>query len=92
MDLKSKLTNYLDVQGRLKAWPSRRNRRQFQRWALEYLIEKFKQDLLYSEKQVNEILNQHHTFGDPALLRREMFERKLMNRTRDGAAYWRQTQ
>lgn len=34
------------------------------------------------------VLNQHHTFADPALLRREMFERKLINRKRDGSAYW----
>ena len=33
-------------------------------------------------------LQQLHLFNDHALLRREMFERGLMNRTRDGREYW----
>jgi len=89
MNLERRLENYLDEQGRLKAWPSRRNKGQFQRWALEYLATKFEQDIYYSEKEVNALLNQHHTFGDPALLRRELFERQLVDRVRDGSAYWR---
>ncbi len=27
-------------------------------------------------------------FGDPAMLRRELFERQMLNRKRDGSAYW----
>ena len=34
------------------------------------------------------LLLQHHTFGDPALLRRELFERGLVDRVKDGSAYW----
>ena len=28
----------------------------------------------FSFSEVNQLLNQHHTFGDPALLRRELIE------------------
>lgn len=89
MDLLAKLENYLDDQGRLKEWPSRRNKGQFQQWALEYLASKFEMGIYYSEKEVNALLNQFHTFGDPALLRRELFERQLLDRVKDGSAYWR---
>jgi hypothetical protein len=89
MDLLAKLENYLDDQGRLKEWPSRRNKGQFQQWALEYLASKFEKGIYYSEKEVNALLNQFHTFGDPALLRRELFERQLVDRVKDGSAYWR---
>jgi hypothetical protein len=89
MDFVEQLKNYLDEQGRLLEWPSRRNKRQFQQWALEYLASKFEREIYYSEREVNAVLNQHHTFNDPALLRRELVERQLLDRVKDGSAYWR---
>jgi hypothetical protein len=59
---------------------------------LEYLVTQFEIDTVYSEKEVNQLLNQHHTFGDAALLRRELFERGLIDRKRDGSEYWRKIQ
>jgi hypothetical protein len=88
MDYATELKNYLDDQGRLKAWPSKRRKGRFQQLALEYLAIQFEPDTYYSERQVNALLNQHHTFGDPALLRRELFDRGLVDRLRDGSAYW----
>ncbi|MBD1876975.1 DUF2087 domain-containing protein [Nodosilinea sp. FACHB-131] len=88
MDIESELERYLDDQGRLKEWPSRRNRGHFQQVALEYLATKFEPGVLYNEREVNALLNQHHTFGDPALLRRELFERGLVDRVPNGSAYW----
>ncbi|MBE9005014.1 DUF2087 domain-containing protein [Fortiea sp. LEGE XX443] len=82
------IQRYLDEQGRVKEWPSKRNKGKFQRLVLEYLATKFEVGIIYTEKQVNAILNDHHTFGDHALLRREMFEKGLINRERDGSAYW----
>lgn len=58
--------------------------------ALEFLAAKFEMGREYSEKEVNEILNQNHTFGDPALLRRELYMKKLLDRTPDGSRYWLQ--
>ncbi len=88
MDYKTELKNYLDEEGRLKEWPSKRNKGKFQLLALEYLATKFEPGLTYTEKEVNLLLKQHHTFGDHAMLRRELFEKGLINRERDGSAYW----
>ncbi|MBE7383145.1 MAG: DUF2087 domain-containing protein [Leptolyngbya sp. SIO1E4] len=88
MDYVTELQHYLDGQGRLKEWPSRRNKGRFQQLALEYLATKFEPDIYYNEREVNGLLNQYHTFTDPALLRRELFERGLIDRVKDGSAYW----
>jgi hypothetical protein len=82
------LKSYLDELGRVKEWPSKRNKGKFQKLVLEYLASKFEVDVIYTEKEVNALLNQYHTFGDPALLRRELFERGLIDRKRDNSAYW----
>ena len=82
------LKNYLDDLERVKEWPSKRNKGQFQLLVLKYLASKFSPGMTYTEKEVNALLNQYHTFNDPALLRREMVERRLLERKRDGSAYW----
>lgn len=84
----TELTAYLDDQERVIRWPSKRNRAKVQTLVLWYLTSKFTAGVRYSEKEVNALLNRYHTFGDPALLRREMFERGLIQRERNGSAYW----
>lgn len=80
------LKNHLDAEGRLTGWPSKRA---LQTVALDYLAAKFEPERVYAEKEINALLNSWHTFGDPALLRRELYERGLLNRAKDGAEYWR---
>lgn len=41
---------------------------------LDLLAAKFETGRDYSEREVNDILKRHHSFGDWALLRRELFE------------------
>ncbi|HLP87314.1 MAG TPA: DUF2087 domain-containing protein [Nostocaceae cyanobacterium] len=82
------LQPYLDEQGSVKEWPSKRNKGKFQQLVLEYLASKFELGKVYTEKEVNDLLNKYHLFGDTALLRREMFERGLLNREKNGSAYW----
>ncbi|MCI0405369.1 MAG: DUF2087 domain-containing protein [candidate division Zixibacteria bacterium] len=82
------LKGFLDKDSKLKSWPSRKHREK-QLLVLEFLADKFEAGREYSEKEVNEILNQHHTFGDPAMLRRELFMKKLLDRTPDGSRYWK---
>ena len=60
----------------------------FQQIVLKYLATQFELGVLYTEREVNALLNQDHTFGDPALLRRELFERGLVDRVPNGSAYW----
>jgi hypothetical protein len=89
MDYPPELKHYIDKEGRLTDWPSPRNKKGLQRLALEYLASKFEFDRTYTEKEVNAILNQFHTFGDHALLRRELYDKRFFDRKVDGTAYWR---
>ncbi len=41
---------------------------------LDFLAAKFEAGRDYSEREVNDILKRHHSFGDWALLRRELSE------------------
>lgn len=82
------ITAYLDQDGRLKVWPSRR-RRAVQLCALAYLAVKLPMDMDLNEAEVNTILKQWHTFGDWALLRRELFECGFVTRTNDCRVYRR---
>lgn len=83
------LRNHLDEQGRLTGWPSRRNKLGLQRLALERLAAAFDPGRPYTEKEVNEVLKGLHTFGDWALLRRELVEGGFLCRTRNGSEYRR---
>ena len=80
------LAGYLDRQGRVALWPSKRSRKDV---VLRFLASKFEAERRYTEKEVNTILDQWHTFDDRALLRREMFDAGYFDRLPDGAAYWR---
>jgi len=83
------LQQFLDEEGRVVRWPSRKGDRLVgQQLVVEYLITKFEFGRTYSEREVNDQLNRWHTFMDWALLRREMFNRNLFNRTLDGRQYW----
>ena len=61
--------------------------RQMTVWAL---WTQFAAHRIYTEKEVNAILNVHHTFGDPATLRRELVNMKLLDRKPDCSEYWKQ--
>ncbi|HUN09912.1 MAG TPA: DUF2087 domain-containing protein [Aggregatilineales bacterium] len=84
-DFPDALKNHMDNEGRLIEWPSKKS---LQAVVLVYLAGKFEAGRLYKEREVNELLKQWHTFGDHALLRRELFEAGYINREKDGSAYW----
>ncbi|MBN2857460.1 MAG: DUF2087 domain-containing protein [Candidatus Delongbacteria bacterium] len=74
-----------DAEGRITRWPKKMAEKQA---VLEYLLRKFDKGKDYTEKEVNEIINNWHTFTDHPLLRREMIESGLLKRTNDGRRYW----
>ncbi len=76
-------------EGKVTRWPKKERER---RSVAEYLQSKFAKGRRYSETEVNAILGEWHTFNDHALLRRELFERRLIERRRDGGAYWVETE
>ena len=84
MNLTQILKNFLDEDMRLKAFPARRKMKIY---ALLFLAQKFECGREYTEKEVNEILNLYSTFRDPATLRREMYDYRLLDRSRDGRVY-----
>jgi len=85
VDHLSILKNFLDGENRLKAFPSKRK---LQLCAVRYLAEKFEPGRIYTEGEVNGVLNRWHTFRDPETLRRELYQNHFLDRKRDGSAYW----
>jgi hypothetical protein len=81
----SELERYLDATGRVRVYPSKNVRK---RLVLAYLAFQFRPGQEYSEAEVNALLRGHHTFDDPALLRRDLFDWGFLDRTADGARYW----
>lgn len=81
------LVKFLDKQGRVKDWPSTKHMVS-QAPVLAYLAEKFEANRQYTEKEINAILNKWATFGDWALLRRELYDAGYLNRKKDGSVYW----
>jgi len=55
---------------------------------LAYLASKFEQERVYSEKEVNNLIDTWHTFGDYFILRRLLIDYKFLGRTPNGAEYW----
>lgn len=79
------LKNFLDEDGRLTAYPSKRKMKLY---ALIYLAEKIEKGKIYTEKEINEILNCWHIFGDPATLRRELYTHRFLDRNKNGTEYF----
>ena len=81
----SAIARYLDPAGRVVIYPSKASRK---RQVLAYLASKLEQEREYSEREINDLLDRYHTFGDWALLRRDLYEAGFVERTPDGAKYW----
>jgi hypothetical protein len=82
------LKNFVDDAGRLKQWPSKQR---LQLAAMPVLAQTIPADQRFTEAEINEMLNQRHTFEDAALLRRFLCDLGYLERTRDGREYWRST-
>ena len=85
MKIDAQLTPFLDEEGHLTAFPSKRKKKLL---ALTYLAGKFEPERQYTEKEVNALLGQWHTFGDPATLRRKLYDNHFLDRKPDGSCYW----
>ncbi|OYT90791.1 MAG: hypothetical protein CFE43_16625 [Burkholderiales bacterium PBB3] len=76
-----------DPQGRLVRLP---NKLSVQRMCMWWLWTHFEVRRHYTEKEVNQVINAHHTFGDQATLRRELVNMKLLGRKPDCSDYWKE--
>lgn len=84
-DLLSEIKRFLDAEDRIKLFPAKKRNKTL---CLFYLAGKFEPDTIYTEKQVNEIIDSYHTFQDKWLLRRELINHGLLERLVDGSEYW----
>jgi len=76
------LRNFISANGEITQIPASRKKR---RVILAWLAQKFERDRIYTESEVNKILQRHHP--DCATLRRELIGYKMM--TRNQGAYRR---
>ena len=70
-------------EGKLVTLPSKEKRKVI---IFIELIKLFKKDILYSEKEVNDVLK--NVYDDFAIIRRYLIDYKLLERSVDGEAYW----
>lgn len=80
------LKTILNSENQITIWPAKGSRKIA---VINYLANKFKEGRTYTESEVNEILNNLHTFNDPALLRRELYEKGFLDRDTNGSKYWK---
>jgi len=81
------LKGYLDKDGKFSKLPGKRQKRKLDAMIAALAI-KFRQEGIYSEQEINTILNRHHSFNDPATLRRLLIGSGYMDRSIDGRQYW----
>ena len=79
---------HFDTAGRLMRWPKQFTVQQCALWALWVRLPA-KRDL--TEPEVNRYLTGYHAFGDPATLRRELVNARLLWRTQDCRVYRKET-
>ncbi|MGB4661097.1 MAG: DUF2087 domain-containing protein [Mobilitalea sp.] len=87
MELDKWLKNYLNEEGKLLSFPSKRK---LKIAAMFYITAKIDDRVKYTEKEINAIIDGMCCFRDAALLRREMYNYRFINRTLDGKIYWKE--
>ena len=87
MEKQDTLKGYIDEAGKFDRLPGKRQKKRLDTM-IDFLASKFEIGKKYTEVEVNEILNQYHSFNDPATLRRLLFGSGKLNRTVDGRSYW----
>ena len=78
------ISGFINVEGKLTSLPSKKKKKIL---ALVRLAEQIPVNKEYSEKEFSDLLRTLHTFGDPATLRRELYDYLLINRELDGQRY-----
>ena len=84
----SELRPFLDQNGRLTALPAKHKKKLTALWYLAGKIEAGS----YTEPEINDRLDAWTLFHDPATLRRELYNKHLLNRTADCSRYWKAEQ
>ena len=83
-DTAAKALRLFDDSGRLTRWPVKFGVQRMMLWGLWL---RFDSRRKYDEREVNELLNAWHLFGDHCTLRRELINMRLLERKSDGSEY-----
>ncbi|HYE43896.1 MAG TPA: DUF2087 domain-containing protein [Caulobacteraceae bacterium] len=88
VDLKrlKRLRDCFDAKGRLLRWPAKRGDQVLALWGL---WSKLPAQTDLTEQEISDRLRLLHDFGDHALLRRELYDTRFVQRTPDGRTYRR---
>lgn len=81
------LSGYLNEDNQFTRLPGKKQKRKLD-LMIAFLASQFTEGEIYTEQQVNELLNKHHSFKDPATLRRLLIGTGQMDRSKDGLQYW----
>ena len=81
----NELKNFLDKESRLKNYPAKLKPKTL---SLFYLASKLEQNRRYTEKELNKILRDWHIFEDWAMLRRDLYDKRFIDREPDCSYYW----
>lgn len=81
------ITRFMDKKDRVKIWPAKKD---MKIEILKYISTKFEYGKFYTEKEVNEIIMNWHTFGDYFIIRRGLIDHWLLSRTKNGSRYWKE--
>ncbi|SMF05265.1 DUF2087 domain-containing protein [Desulfovibrio gilichinskyi] len=86
LKLVKRLTRFFDEDGQLIRWPKKFSERMICLWIMWSRIPAKES---FSEKEISDLLDKEHLFGDYALLRRELVDRGMMVRNAEGSQYKR---
>ena len=75
-----------DEAGRLKQYHSKHPVRMI---VLQRIADQFEAGKDYTEKEVNQMIQERIVFSDPALIRRELIDYAFLHRERDCSRYWK---
>ncbi len=70
----------------INRWPKKASDKEL---VITFLGTKFENNHIYSEKEMNRMIENHHLFGNTILLRRKLIPRKKISPHDDGAKYWK---
>jgi len=77
----------IDINDKIIRWPKKQSEKEL---VLEYICSKIERGKKYTESEINSIIIKWQLFDDYALVRREMFDRHMINRTKDCKEYWKE--
>lgn len=81
------ISRFMDKDLKVKIWPAKI---EMKKEVLRYISTKFENGRLYTEKEVNEIIESWHTFGDYFIIRRGLIDYHFMSRSKNGSRYWKE--